>query len=96
MPTMSTAIQQSQNSTQPRAMAYVAAMEPTKIHESARKYHQGTGNPAPTDRKTAKHTATAGSAAEMSSVRSLRLAQRGTTAARPSPLAWWLLQRTHP
>ena len=37
-PTKSTAIQHSQKSTHPRAMAYVASIEPTKIQESARKY----------------------------------------------------------
>ena len=37
----------SQKSFQPRAMAYVASSEPTKIQASHQKYHQGAGHPAP-------------------------------------------------
>src|SRR3954470_611419 len=98
-PTASTAIQASQKSFQPRAMAYVANIEPTKIQASHQKYQRGAGKPAPITLKIHWHNTTPAKAATRYPTRSRAVAQRGMIAgwSEPAPCAFFdSCQRYHP
>ena len=90
-PTMSTPIHASQNSFQPRAMAYVAIIEPTKIQASHQKYQRGAGQLAPIVAKTCWNTRTPTSQNAPRPMRSRIVAQRGVMAGWSAP-CWFSLR----